>query len=165
MELYFLRHGSAEDAGPDGSGDAGRRLTEAGAAKIKVAARGLLRLDVRPDVLLTSPLARARQTAEIVARELRRELRLAEALAPGCDHARLLELLAEQRGAASALLVGHEPDFSQIIGALTGGRVLLKKGGLARIDLDALDHGSGTLVWLLTPRVLRTLGGERRGEV
>ncbi|MBK9711662.1 MAG: phosphohistidine phosphatase SixA [Kouleothrix sp.] len=155
MELYFLRHGIAEDVGPEGAGDAGRRLTKEGIAKMKDAARGLKRIGVRLDVLLTSPLARAHQTAEIVARELGVELRLADALSPGCNVALLFELLGEHRAAERVMVVGHEPDFSTMIAALAGGgRIQLKKGGLARIDLEVLEAG-GTLVWLLPPKVLR----------
>ena len=156
MELYFLRHGIAEDSGPDETGDAGRRLTKEGATKIKAEARGLLELGVRLAALLSSPLVRAHQTAEIVARELRLELRLADALTPGCNIERLLGLLGEHRGAERVMVVGHEPDFSEMVGALTGGsRVRLKKGGVARVDLNMPVEGEGTLVWLLPPRALR----------
>ena len=159
MELYFLRHGIAADAAPDGGGDAARPLTEEGIEKMRAAAHGLRRLGVQLDALLSSPLVRAHQTATIVARELRLELRLADALAPGCDVERLLGLLAEQRGAERVMVVGHEPDFSMLTGALTGGsRVALKKGGLARVDLDVLAEGTGTLVWLLPPRAMREAG-------
>src|SRR5215468_8844575 len=99
MELYVLRHGIAADMGPEGSGDAGRPLTEEGIAKMREEARGLLQLGLRLDVLLSSPLVRARQTAEIVGRALNIEIQLAAALAPGCDLARLGGLLAEHRGA------------------------------------------------------------------
>lgn len=156
MELYFLRHAIAADEAPDGSGDAGRHLTKEGAAKMRVAARGLRRLGVQVDALLSSPLARAHETAQIVARELGPELHLSDALAPGCDIARLFELLAEHRGAERVMLVGHEPDFSALVGELTGGsQMVLKKGGLARVDIEVLEPGAGTLVWLLPPRALR----------
>jgi phosphohistidine phosphatase len=159
MELYFLRHGIAADEGPADSGDAGRPLTEQGIKKMKEAARGLRRLGVRPDALLSSPLVRARQTAEIVRKAFGIESRLVDALAPGCDMARLCNLLGEYRSAERVMLVGHEPDFSSLIGELTGGsRVQLKKGGLARVDLETIDHGAGTLVWLLPPLALRQAG-------
>jgi phosphohistidine phosphatase len=158
MELYFLRHGIAADVGPAGSGDAGRPLTKEGVTKLKAATRGLRRLGVAPDVLLSSPLVRARQTAEIVAYELELELQLADALAPGCTVERLLDLLGQHRDAERAMVVGHEPDFSAMIGALTGGsRVLIKKGGLGRVDLDVTE-ASGALVWLLPPSALRAAG-------
>jgi phosphohistidine phosphatase len=159
MELYFLRHGVAADVGPEGSGDAGRPLTAEGIKKMKEEARGLRRLDVRPDVLLSSPLVRARQTAEIVRHALGLDSRLVDALAPGCDVAQLRDLLGEYRSAERIMVVGHEPDFSDLIGALTGGsRIMLKKGGLARVDLETVSDGAGTLVWLLPPLALRRAG-------
>jgi len=156
MELYFLRHGIAADLGPDGMGDAGRPLTKDGIAKMQAGARGMRRLGLHLDALLSSPLVRAHETAALVARELGLELQLAEKLAPGCDLDQLFALLGEYRGAERVMLVGHEPDFSSLIGALTGGsRVLMKKGGLARVDSERLEQGIGTLTWLLPPRVLR----------
>ena len=156
MELYFLRHGIAADVGPVGLGDAGRPLTKEGIAKMQAGAHGMRRLGLRLDALLSSPLVRAHETAEIVARELGPELQLAEKLAPGCDLAQLFALLGEYRAAERVMLVGHEPDFSSLVGALTGGsQVLMKKGGLARVDIERLEQGAGTLTWLLPPRVLR----------
>jgi phosphohistidine phosphatase len=159
MKLYFLRHGIAADVGPEGTGDAGRPLTEEGIAAMRAEARGLRRLGVRLDVLLSSPLVRARQTAEIVARELNLQTELAETLSPGCDVKRLLDLLEAHRDAQAVMVVGHEPDFSDMAGALAGGaRLRLKKGGLARVDLDEGMAGTSTLAWLLTPRALREIG-------
>lgn len=156
MELYFLRHGIAADVGPAGQGDAGRALTKDGIAKMQAGARGMRRLGLRLDALLSSPLVRAHETAAIVARELGLELQLAEKLAPGCDLLELFALLGEYRGADRVMVVGHEPDFSSMIGALTGGsQVLMKKGGLARVDIERLEQNIGTLTWLLPPRVLR----------
>jgi phosphohistidine phosphatase len=156
MELYFLRHGIAADAGPAGLGDAGRPLTKEGIAKMQAGARGMRRLGLRLDALLSSPLVRAHETAAIVARELGLGLQLSEKLAPGCDMALLFALLGENRGAERMMLVGHEPDFSSLVGALTGGsQVLMKKGGLACVNIERLEQGAGTLTWLLPPRVLR----------
>src|SRR3954464_14234623 len=156
MELYFLRHGIAADVGPAGLGDAGRPLTKEGIAKMQAEARGMRRLGLRLDALLSSPLVRASETAAIVARELGTELQLADELASGCDIAQLFALLGEHRAAERVMLVGHEPDFSSLIGALTGGsQVLMKKGGLARVDIERLEPGAGVLTWLLPPRVLR----------
>jgi phosphohistidine phosphatase len=158
MKLYFLRHGIAADVGPAGTGDAGRPLTQQGIEKMEAEARGLVRLGVRLEVLLSSPLVRARQTAEIVARELRMEVQLADALASGSDTRQLLDLLGQYE-AESVMVVGHEPDFSRMIGDLTGGsQVVLKKGGLGRVDLDVLERGGGALAWLLPPKVLVEIG-------
>jgi phosphohistidine phosphatase len=154
MELYFLRHGVAEDRSPDGS-DFARRLTAEGVEKLRAAHAGLARLKVQPNLLLTSPLVRARQTAEIVGRQLGVPITVSEVLAPGCDAGRLLGVLREHPRSDRVMVVGHEPDFSEMIGALTGGsRVEMKKGALARVDLE-LDTGWGLLVWLLPPRALR----------
>lgn len=153
MEIYFLRHGVAEDMAPGGS-DAARRLTDKGIAKLEAAREGLRRLKVAPDLLLTSPLVRARQTAEVVGRHLGLEPQVADVLAPGCDAARLRSLLAEHPGVGRVMVVGHEPDFSRMIAELTGGRVEMKKGGLARVDLEPGER-RGTLVWLAPPRGLR----------
>lgn len=155
MELYFLRHAIAADTAPDGT-DTSRALTKEGSAKMKAAARGLRKLGLKVDVLLSSPLTRAHQTAQIVAHELGIDLQLSDALAPGCDLPRLTELLGEHRVAERVMLVGHEPDFSTLAGALTGGsRLLLKKGGLVRVDAEVIEAGAGTLVWLLPPRAMR----------
>jgi phosphohistidine phosphatase len=114
------------------------------------------RLAVRPDVIVTSPLVRARETAEIVAARLglSGRLREDERLRPGFGVERLREIVAELGRVEVAMLVGHEPDFSATIGALTGGvGVICKKGCLARVDLDA-ESWTAELVWLLQPRVL-----------
>ena len=156
MELYFLRPGIATAVAPHGESDAERPLTKEGIAKMRASARGLRRLGLRLDALLSSPLVRAHQTAAIVAQELGLELRLADELAPGCDPERLFALLGEYRAAERVMVVGHEPDFSSLIGALTGGsRVLMKKGGLGCVSIERLEQGAGTLTWLLPPRILR----------
>lgn len=158
MELYFLRHAIAANVGPDGT-DASRPLTDDGIAKMRTAAHGIRTLGVELDLLFSSPLVRARQTAEIAGRELKRDVQLADALAPGCDAAQLLTLLNQHADARRVMLVGHEPDFSAMVGALTGGsRVVMKKGALARVDLDRLEAGAGALLWLLQPAALRELG-------
>ena len=155
MELYFVRHGIAEERSPDGTDEA-RRLTEDGIEKLKAARAGFKRLKLRVDLLLTSPLVRAHDTATILGRHLGIAPVVAAALAPGCDAQRLLSLLLEYPRAASIMLVGHEPDFSTIIGALTGGsQVQMKKGALARVDLVSPNATLGTLAWLLPPRALR----------
>ena len=107
MKLYVLRHGIAADVGPAGMGDAGRPLTQEGIEKMEAEARGLARLGVRVEVLLSSPLVRARQTAEIVARELRVEVQLADVLAFGTDTRELLDLLGQHHRAESVMVVGH----------------------------------------------------------
>lgn len=158
MELYLLRHAIAEERSSDGS-DSARMLTPEGAEKMRIGARGLRRLGVALDRLWTSPLTRARETAEIVGAALDVAPETVGALAPGCNAATLLDLLADIPRARSVMVVGHEPDLSGMIVDLTGGsRVVMKKGGLALIDLSSLEPGAGSLLWVLPPKVLRAIG-------
>lgn len=158
MELYLLRHAIAEERSNDGS-DSARMLTPEGAEKMRIGARGLRRLGVALDRLWTSPLTRARETAEIVGAALDVAPETVGALAPGCNAATLLDLLADIPRARSVMVVGHEPDLSGMIADLTGGsRVVMKKGGLALIDLSSLEPGAGSLLWVLPPKVLRAIG-------
>ncbi len=109
------------------------------------------------ELILTSPLARARRTAEIVAGELGLEGLLHDdpALGRGLDDAVLRGMVAAHPGVTSLMLVGHEPDFSLTIAALIGGgRVDMKKGGLARVDVRGPGLDGGVLAWLLTPAQL-----------
>ncbi|MGB9755196.1 phosphohistidine phosphatase SixA [Roseiflexus castenholzii] len=158
MELYLLRHAIAEERSNDGS-DSARMLTPEGAEKMRIGARGLRRLGVALDRLLTSPLTRARETAEIVGAALDVAPETVGALAPGCNAATLIDLLADMPRVKSVMVVGHEPDLSSMIADLTGGsRVIMKKGGLALIDLSSLELSAGSLLWVLPPKVLRALG-------
>lgn len=158
MELYLLRHAIAEERSNDGS-DSARMLTPEGAEKMRIGARGLRRLGVTLDRLWTSPLTRARETAEIVGAALDVAPETVGALAPGCNAATLLDLLADIPRARSVMVVGHEPDLSGMIADLTGcSRVVMKKGGLALIDLSSLEPGAGSLLWVLPPKVLRAIG-------
>lgn len=120
-------------------------------------ARQLRRLGVTVDTLVSSPLARAIQTAEIVAQVLKLEpgLVIDQRLAPGFALPQLRAVLAEHASRDTLMLVGHEPDLSTVIGRLIGaGRVVCKKGGVARVDLVSPTALQGDLVWLLPPRVL-----------
>ena len=158
MQVYFLRHGLADWPNWDKRRDDERPLTGEGVEKVKAEAKAIQQLDLQLDAILTSPLLRARQTAEPVARRLGLDVIEEPALAPGFDIERLGGVLRRHAGASAILLVGHEPDFSRTIAQLIGGgRVAMKKGGLARVDLDALDPPAGELVWLLAPKTL--IGG------
>ena len=119
-------------------------------------AKFLRKLKVRSAQILSSPLPRARQTAQIAAEHLELELREEVDLGPGFNLSKLRKIISRQSG-ADLMLVGHEPDFSAVIRALTGGEVKLKKGGLARIDLPE-GAERGRLVWLLPPKVARYAG-------
>lgn len=159
-ELFFLRHGVAFDRDAwHGDNDELRPLTEAGIAAMNVEADMLVRLGVKPDVIITSPLVRAHQTAEIVSvRYSQIPLLEDDLLKPGFDHKDLDRLLKCHDEFQSIVLVGHEPDFSDVVSDVIGGaRLSLKKGGLARISLSSKTKAGnprGELVWLLTPDLL-----------
>jgi phosphohistidine phosphatase len=158
MIVYFLRHGLAGVREEWQGDDAGRPLTKKGRKNMRTQARTLAQLELPLDVILTSPLTRACQTADIVANELKMValLKQDERLAPGFGRDGLELLLADYPAAKTIMLVGHEPDFSLTISALTGGgKVILKKGGLARVDITATAPLQGDLVWLLPPKIMR----------
>ncbi len=160
MRLFFLRHGDAEDRQP-GRPDAARRLTPSGIQELELAARGMLGLDLRLDVILTSPLVRARETADIVARSLACEAHVQEvpALGGGCGLGDLQALLADQAPRARVLLVGHEPDFSTLVGTLIGGgHVRVAKASLACLDVQRVEPGGAELRWYLLAEHLVRLG-------
>ncbi len=162
MELYVLRHGIAADMGPAGSGDAGRPLTEEGIAKMREQARGMLHLGIKLDALFCSPLVRTRQTAEIVGKRAGHRAPAGQPSSPPAATCRCCAICsAPRRGAARIMIVGHEPDCGQLVGALTGGsHMLFKKGSLARVDMAVLEPNAAVLIWLLTPRILRSMGQE-----
>jgi phosphohistidine phosphatase len=160
MILYFLRHGKAEKRGEWTGPDEQRPLTKNGVELMKQQAATMEKLELNLDLIVTSPLARARGTAEIVARALGMSKKLLEdpALSPGFSPAKLQEVLDRHPRASAIMLVGHEPDFSDTISALTGGgRVVCRKGCLARIDFadrSLVKKKEGELAWLLQPEVM-----------
>jgi phosphohistidine phosphatase len=167
MNLYLLRHGIAaaqDDPGIESDGE--RPLTSKGMKRMRKAARGLRRLDIPFSAVLTSPLLRARQTADIVAQALGLESHLEEisGLAPESSVDHLIFGLTRFQDREHLLLVGHEPLLSNTAAFLLTGKngadleLALKKGGLCRIEIDGLPPGTpGTLQWFLTPKQLRLL--------
>jgi phosphohistidine phosphatase len=156
MRIYFLRHGIAEDGGIDVP-DRSRRLTPEGIEKMRAEAEGMKRLKVKPDLILTSPLLRAQQTAEIVAKTLSLSDRLLEdeRLAYGFDLGALKQIAADHPGVERLMVVGHNPGFSVVPGQLVGGAgIELKKGGLICLQTDRIEPGRAVLEWLLPPAAL-----------
>lgn len=157
MKLYFLRHGVAMER-PDWTGDdAERPLTEEGKERVKRSAAVFAGLDLELDAILTSPLARARQTADIVVEALKAKDRLLveSRLGTGFNVDQLAEILRDHAGSEALMLVGHEPGFSGTINALIGGgRIVCKKGGLACVRLSDPMSLKGELLWLIPPRLL-----------
>jgi phosphohistidine phosphatase len=153
MKLYFLRHGIADWPDWDPARDLERPLTRDGVKKMKQQARTLAELGVTFDAVLSSPYTRAYQTADIVAAKLGLEVKTEPRLAPGFNLAKLKEIVAAYGAEQALLLVGHEPTFSLTIAELIGGgRVQMKKGALARVDVNR--NLQGELVWLLQPKIL-----------
>jgi phosphohistidine phosphatase len=161
MRLLLLRHGIAEEAGPStGHRDEPRALTAEGAERMGAAARGMRQVGVRPDAVLTSPLARCRETAEIVCTALGGRAEEDRRLRPGMDLDALADALRERPEAETVLVCGHEPDLSRIVAALTGGgEVELRKGSLAVLDVQSLRPHGGRLRALYPPAALRALAG------
>jgi phosphohistidine phosphatase len=156
MKLYFLRHGRADRSAWMGM-DFERPLTEEGKERMAQEADTIHHLDLGLDAILTSPLLRAFQTAEIVAERLNALdlLVVDERLEPGFGPGDLAEILEEYPQADEIMLVGHEPDFSETIGYLIGGgTIVCKKGSLARVDLIDAGPMAGELVWLIPPKAL-----------
>ncbi len=171
MKLYILRHGEAAERGdPRYPNDADRPLTPKGTRRTRALARVLRKLNISFDVIFSSPLVRARETAEIVERGLRLNgrLELTEHLAPSGDVEKLVHQLNELRPRPeSILLVGHEPDSSSLLSLLcTGGSHLsltLKKGGLCRMEIASLCAGQcASLEWLMPPLLIEPKRANRR---
>jgi phosphohistidine phosphatase len=162
--VYVIRHGRAEERGAAWPNDSKRPLTSRGAARMSRAARGLRRLGVVVDVVLTSPFVRTRQTAELLAAELKRRPPVVPlvALAPGGSLKDVLRELVKRRGDASVALVGHEPGVSELVAGLAGASsVAFGKGSVCRIDLNELSPAPvGVLRWFATSRLLRALADE-----
>jgi phosphohistidine phosphatase len=152
MQLYFLRHGEADWPGwtkPDDE----RPLTDFGKKEVRQVATFLNRLKVKPDLIVTSPLPRALQTAEVAAEQLKTKLRQDEALEPGFGISELRTVLKRHRSKV-LMLVGHEPDFSSVVSALTGASLKLSKAGVALVDVDP-EAQEGRLLWLFPPKFAR----------
>jgi len=160
MELYFLRHGKTVPRSEWSEAGSMRPLSDAGASAVAHEAWVLARLGVAPDLILTSPVERALQTAGIMAAGLglADRLRTEASLAPGFGMKHLRRLLRGHADAASIMLVGHGPEFGTIIRKLTGGHVVLGRGGLAHVHFAARKSTSAELVCLLQAGELIRLG-------
>jgi phosphohistidine phosphatase len=160
MELYFLRHGKTVPRSEWTSDSGARPLSDDSVVAMAHEAWVLARLGVKPDLILTSPVERALQTAGIMASGLGLgdRLRTEPSLAPGFGMKQLRHLLRTHRDAASIMLVGHGPDFGTVVRKLTGGHAILSKGGLAHVHFAARKSTSAELVCLLQGRELVRLG-------
>jgi phosphohistidine phosphatase len=161
-EIYLIRHGIAEARGDAWPDDNKRPLTEDGIKRLRKSFRGLAQIGVSFDVVLTSPLVRARQTAEIAASQVdpRPHVVVVESLSTEGSSQAVLADLEKQSRRSKIALVGHEPGIGELAARLAGSRHPLefKKGAVCRIDLRNLPvAGPGALRWFLTPRIMRAL--------
>lgn len=166
MKLFFLRHGIAEDAHGTVS-EKDRALTDEGREQLALIAQALQKLGVKPDLILTSPLVRAQQTAEIVAPVVGSQVAVANELQPGCILEDLQRLLSRYQH-DTILLIGHEPDFSSMAARLINADergIVLKKAGLIRIEIQGRPQaGRGRLSALLSPKMLTLIAGSGASE-
>jgi phosphohistidine phosphatase len=164
-ELYIMRHGIAVERGPATvMDDAKRPLTPEGKQKMRDIAAGLVNAGMEVDWIVSSPLIRAVETAEIVgdAQRSKPPLDSCEALRPGGSPEALIAFLAKRSNRRRVLVVGHEPDLGQLaarlIGAGRNANMPLKKGGCCQIAFTEFPpKAPGRLIWWLTPRVMRKL--------
>jgi phosphohistidine phosphatase len=163
LELYLIRHGIAAERGKEWPDDSKRPLTPDGIVRLRKSARALNGLGIGFDQIVTSPLVRTRQTADVIAEELKDHPAVAtsDALAPAGSSAAVIQEITKNVRTPRLALVGHEPNLGELAAQLIGARTPLefKKGGICRIDFDMLPpKGGGMLRWFLTPKMLRKLG-------
>ena len=161
MKCYFLRHGIAVESEAWSGSDFDRPLTRDGRSRMEREAKAIAELELDLDCIVSSPLLRAKQTAEILADRLDMRDKLLEdaRLGGSFDLERLRAILAAHAGAASIALVGHEPSMSMTIGhAIGSAGIELKKAALAGVEFASDSSATGTLICLIPPKVLVTLG-------
>jgi phosphohistidine phosphatase len=161
MIIYFLRHASAGKILLNPKKDERRPLDDEGILQARYIGRLLANLDVQVDQIVSSPLTRARQTASLVANELAFEsaVQIDDALRPDAELEQFQEMLALYRKYDAVMVVGHNPSFIEFlcksVSGLSGAaQIDLKKGAVAKVEMNGR---SGTLQWLVTPKIARTL--------
>jgi phosphohistidine phosphatase len=162
-ELYLVRHAIAAERGDEWPDDNKRPLTERGIARFREGLAALKTLDVAIDEIFTSPLVRAKQTADLLAAGVsgKPPVKLLDALAPGHTATQVMTQLARAAKRRRIALVGHEPDLGELAAHLIGAQraILIKKGGICRIDVGSLtSRRAGSLIWFATPKMLRHIG-------
>jgi phosphohistidine phosphatase len=157
MELYLLRHAHAGDPGAWDGPDDRRPLSEKGQKQADRLGRFLAGIGFEADAIVTSPKVRAAQTAKLVAELLGLPVAEDERLGGGVSIGTIEAILSDAGDPIRAVVVGHDPDFTELVALLCGAaRVPMKKGALARIDVSRpLEPGAGTLRWLVPPDLLR----------
>jgi phosphohistidine phosphatase SixA len=156
VELHFLRHAHAGDPLKWHADDAERPLSGKGRDQADRLARMLEAIGFQTDAILTSPKLRAQQTAEPVALRLGTRMVVDDRLAGPVTLAALERILADAGGPSKPVIVGHDPDFSELVALLVGASELpMRKGAFARVDLaHGLAPGTGVLRWLIPPELV-----------
>lgn len=156
LHLHFLRHADAGDPAAWAGDDAARPLSEKGELQSERLGAFLAEVGFAPDAIISSPKVRARRTADVVGAALGVGVRLDDRLAEGFDPAAVDAILADAGDPRRPVLVGHDPDFSQVLGWLASADGLtMKKAAFARVDVrGAVADGRGTLRWLVAPDLL-----------
>lgn len=161
MRLLIVRHAIAVPHGTPEVPEDERPLTPRGARRFRAAARGLARICKRPDILLTSPLVRARQTADIAAEAWGKAKIKEEPVLAGGSFEKIASVLDKHADKKLVAIFGHEPDVSSIVARLLGTsaseRLTFKKGAAALVDVPGRMTEGGALIWYLPPRVLRSI--------
>ena len=160
MKLYLLRHATASDAALS---DEKRELTREGQQEARIAGEALAKLGAKPISILSSPLVRARQTAEIAAKALKfsKDIQLIDELKNGSSTAFLLKALKACGSDGEVVMVGHMPSLAEhlaaFIGAESAHSLAVGKGGVACVELEGLRVGTGQLRWLMRLQQLRAV--------
>src|SRR4051794_28042580 len=156
VDLYLVRHAHAGDPARWTGDDARRPLSAKGRLQADTVARHLVSLAVDLDVIITSPLVRARQTADTIARALDMAVQVEDRVAQGLSMSALERVLADAGDPGAALVVGHDPDFSDLLANLAGaGSIPFRKGAIARFEARRpLRAGDAILRWLIPPDAL-----------
>lgn len=162
LELYLIRHGVAAERGDDYPDDSKRPLTNAGISRLRKEAKALDELGIGFDHIITSPLVRTRQTADVFVEAMKSKpsLSQSDALAPAGTSSAVIQELGKHMRKGRIALVGHEPNIGELAARLIGARRPLefKKGAICRIDFEVFPpKGVGQLRWFLTPRMLREI--------
>jgi len=158
MRIFILRHAIAEDTAK--GGDSQRALSEEGRKKMKDAAAGFAELDLKIDAIYSSPLVRAVQTAEILAKAISYggKIETMQELSPGNSPEAVCERVRSLKKPENIVLSGHEPNCSDLAGyLLNGAQIEFKKGAICLIETESVTADSGTVLWHLSPQILRLM--------
>lgn len=157
IEFHLLRHAHAGDLPGWHGPDEDRPLSDKGEKQAERLGKFLSGVGFKPDAIITSPKVRAARTAEIVAGHIGVTVAVDARLAGGLDLGSVEAILTDAGNPTRPVLVGHDPDFSELVETLTGlSGLTMKKAAIIRIDIDRpLAAGAGSLAWLVTPDLLK----------